>query len=179
VEFACSDVKSTAVGGGGAEVFGSDVIISDPLFCVPAPGAQAPTTGGSYRVVGGSPVLGMVTACGNTIGARGQGCTTTVTGVDDVPVASTIRLEQNAPNPFNPVTRINFALERGGRTTLRIFDVAGRVVTTLVDRDLPVGSHSMTWRGTNAQGRQVATGVYFYELRSGGQSLKKSMVLLK
>ncbi len=179
VEFACSDVRSAAVGGGGSEVFASSVIISDPLFCVPIPSAQAPTTFGSYRVVGGSPVLAASVACGKTMGARGQGCTTTVTGVDDVPVARGTRLEQNAPNPFNPVTRINFSIEHGGRTTLRIFDVAGRLVSTLVDRDLPAGPQSVTWRGMDAQGRQIATGVYFYELRTGGQAMTRSMVLLK
>ncbi|HEU4725255.1 MAG TPA: PA14 domain-containing protein, partial [Candidatus Eisenbacteria bacterium] len=179
VEFVCSDVRSSAVGGGGTEVFAADVIISDPLFCVPAPSAQAPTTGGSYRVVGGSPVLSTAALCGKSIGARGQGCTTTVTAIDDVPVARVTRLEQNAPNPFNPVTRIRFSLERGGRTTLRIFDVAGRVVSTLVDRDLAAGPHSITWRGTDDHGRQVATGVYFYELRNNGEASTRSMVLLK
>lgn len=179
VEFTCSDVRSMAVGGGGNEVFGADNIISDPLFCVPSPGAQAPTTGGSYRVVGSSPVLGPVTACGQTIGARGQGCSTTVTGVDGAPVIRATILKQNAPNPFNPVTRINFSIEHGGRTLLRIFDVAGRLVTTILDRDLPAGEHSVTWRGLDSQSRQVATGVYFYELRSGDEAQTRSMVLLK
>jgi hypothetical protein len=179
VEFSCSDVRSQGVGGGGSEVFGSDIMVSDPLFCVPAPGAQAPTTGGSYRVVGSSPVLGGVTACGKQIGARGPGCTSRVTAVEDLPAGHPTVLEQNAPNPFNPVTRISFYLERGGRVTLRIFDVAGRLVTTLVDRDLPAGPHSVTWRGHDDRGRQVATGVYFYALRSSKNVLTRSMVLLK
>ncbi|HEX4936025.1 MAG TPA: FlgD immunoglobulin-like domain containing protein, partial [Gemmatimonadaceae bacterium] len=70
-------------------------------------------------------------------------------------------------------------LPAGGRATLTIYDVAGRLVTTLVDRDLPAGRHSATWHGTDEQGRRVATGVYFYQLRSGGTSLTRSMVLLK
>lgn len=179
MEFTCSDVRSTAVGGGGSEVFGLDNIISDPLFCVPAPGAQAPTTGGGYRVVGSSPVLGTAGACGKAIGARGQGCTTTVTGVEATPLIRATVLKQNAPNPFNPVTRIDFSIERGAPTTLRIFDVAGRLVATLLDRTLPAGEHNVTWRGENSQNRQVATGVYFYELRSGENVLTRSMVLLK
>ncbi|HEY6572541.1 MAG TPA: PA14 domain-containing protein, partial [Candidatus Eisenbacteria bacterium] len=179
VEFNCSDVRSTAVGGGGSEVFGTDNIISDPLFCVPSPGAKAPTIGGGYRVVGSSPVLGLTGACGTTLGARGQGCTATVTGVDDMPVVRSTILKQNTPNPFNPVTRINFSIERGAPTTLRIFDVAGRLVATLLDRNLPAGEHSITWRGMDSQERQVATGVYFYELRSGEDVLTRSMVLLK
>jgi hypothetical protein len=178
VSFSCSDVRSQGVGGGGSEVFSPDVMVSDPLFCVPAPGAQAPTTGGSYRVVGSSPVLG-AGACGQRIGARGQGCTTTTTAVEETPLIRTIALEQNAPNPFNPETQIKFSTKSGGHVTLRIFDVAGRLVTTLVDRDLPAGPHSIMWRGLDDRNRQVATGVYFYVLRSAKDVLTRSMVLLK
>jgi len=179
VEFSCSDVRSPGVGGGGSEVFGPNTIISDPLFCVPAPGSQAPTTAGGYRVLGSSPVLTAGGACGSQIGARGAGCVTSVTAVDATPGYRATALEQNAPNPFNPETVIHFSLERGGRTSLRIFDVAGRLVTTLVDRDLPAGPQRITWRGRDGQGRPVATGVYFYVLRSGTEILTRSMVLLK
>ena len=179
--FTCSDVRGTAVGGGGAMNFVSGNIISDPLFCVPAPGTLAPTTAGSYRVIGSSPVLSVVAPCGGSIGARGVGCAPgALTAVDDVPaVPSATALSQNAPNPFNPSTRIDFALERGGRTTLRIYDVAGRLVASLVDRDLPAGPHTVSWRGMDRSGRAVSSGVYFYELRSGQTVLKRSMVLLK
>jgi flagellar hook assembly protein FlgD len=113
------------------------------------------------------------------MGARGVGCVTTVTGADETPVIRSTALSQNSPNPFNPTTRISFSVERGGRTTLRIFDIAGRLVATLLDQNLPAGSHSITWRGLDSRNRQVASGVYFYELRSGADVLTRSMVLLK
>jgi hypothetical protein len=179
VEFSCSDVRSNGVGGGGSEVFGANMLSSDPLFCVPAPGSQAPTTAGGYRVIGNSPVLAAASMCGSPMGARGVGCVTTVTGADETPVIRSTALSQNSPNPFNPTTRISFSVERGGRTTLRIFDIAGRLVATLLDQNLPAGSHSITWRGLDSRNRQVASGVYFYELRSGADVLTRSMVLLK
>jgi hypothetical protein len=180
LEFGCSDVRSAHVGGGGSEIFGPNVLISDPLFCAPAPGTMAPTTAGGYRVVASSPVLGATGSCGAPIGARGQGCATTaVTAAGAVPTVAATRLAQNVPNPFNPETRIAFTLERAGAITLRIFDVAGRLVTTLVDRTLPAGDHRVAWRGRDRQERPVASGVYFYELRHAGEVLRRSMVLLK
>jgi hypothetical protein len=180
VAFACSDVRTAEVGGSGIETIGADNIISDPGFCAPGSGTNAPTTRGSYRVVPSSPVLGAVTPCGQQIGARGPGCSSgAITAVATAPGVSGTRLEQNAPNPFNPTTRIGFTVPAGGPVTLTIYDVAGRLVTTLVDRDLPAGRHGVSWHGTDDQGRRVATGVYFYQLRSGGTSLTRSMVLLK
>ncbi|HSQ61494.1 MAG TPA: PA14 domain-containing protein [Acidobacteriota bacterium] len=180
IAFACSDVRSTGLGGLGLETLGADNIISDPGFCAPGSGARAPTLSGSYRVVPSSPVLSGVTPCGQQIGARGPGCSAgAITAVESAPGVLAGRLEQNAPNPFNPTTRIAFTVPRGGPTTLTIYDVAGRLVATLVDRDLPAGQHEVSWHGTDGLGRRVATGVYFYRLRSSGTSLTRSMVLLK
>lgn len=182
VDFSCSDVRSTDVGGDGTELFGANTIVSDPLFCVPAPGTLAPTTGGSYRVVSSSPVLSAAGACGSQIGARGPGCSSgAVTAVETPlsPVKPATALDQNVPNPFNPETRISFSVPQRGRVALRIYDPAGRVVATLVDRDMPSGQHVVTWRGTNDRNRRVASGVYFYQLRCGGELLTRSMVLLK
>ena len=182
IEFSCSDVRITEVGGAGNVIFGPNTIVSDPLFCVPAPGTLAPTTGGGYRVVSSSPVLSAAGACGAPIGARGPGCASgAVTAVEPAPSPGSpvTALEQNAPNPFNPETRISFTVPRSGRVTLRIYDPAGRVVTTLVDRDMPAGRHGVTWRGIDNRNRRVASGVYFYQLRRGGELLTRSMVLLK
>jgi len=89
------------------------------------------------------------------------------------------RLEQNAPNPFNPSTRIPFQLTRSGRVTLSIFDVAGRRVRDLVDRDLPAGVHAAEWDGRDDTGSAVASGVYFYRLQTGPQSETRRLVLVK
>lgn len=179
LEFSCSDVRSYYVGGSGIESFDASTIIADPEFCVPAPPAMSPTTGGGYRVANASPVLSAVTSCGGPIGAHGAGCGSATTAVTTSPGVAATVLEQNAPNPFNPETQIGFSLARGARTVLRIYDVAGRLVATLLDRDLPAGRHEVTWRGNDSRDRPVATGVYFYQVRSGGEVLTRSMVLLK
>jgi hypothetical protein len=182
LDFSCSDVRSTHVGGGGSAIYGANTIISDPLFCVPAPGSQAPTAAGGYRVGASSPVLNAAGTCGAAIGARGPGCSGgAITAVDPAPapIAPTAALGQNVPNPFNPETRISFSVPQSGRVTLRIYDPAGRLVATLVDRDMPAGSHGVTWRGLDGHGRRVASGVYFYQLRRGDALLTRSMVLLK
>ncbi len=100
-------------------------------------------------------------------------------GVDAVPRAAALRLAQNFPNPALGATRIPFALPRSERVTLRVFDAAGRVVATLVDRNLPAGSHSVEWRGEIAPGRRAPGGVYFYRLDSKSGSLSKRMILLR
>jgi len=182
VDFACSDVLRSGVAGSGSATYGSNVFESDPEFCVPGSGAQAPTTSGGYRVDDTSLVLEGQNLCGAQIGALGQGCGLAVTGVSaeaspKVPTAAV--LEQNTPNPFNPETRIGFTLPDGGPTTLRVFDAAGRLVATLVDRDLPAGRHEFQWQGRNTRNQLAASGVYFYQLRTNGKVMTRSMVLLK
>jgi hypothetical protein len=91
------------------------------------------------------------------------------------------RLEQNIPNPFNPVTTIVFYVPQGApqKTTLTVYDVTGAKVKTLTDRMLSSGRHEVRWNGTNDGGNRVGTGVYFYRLHMPGFSDTKKMVLLK
>lgn len=88
-------------------------------------------------------------------------------------------LEQNRPNPFNPSTTIQFGLPKGSRTTLRVFDVNGRLVRTLVDRSLPAGLHSAEWDGRNFHAIEVGSGIYFYELRAGSFIDRRRMALIR
>jgi len=101
-----------------------------------------------------------------------------VTGVDGG-TPRVYALGQNVPNPFNPSTIISFALPKAGKTELQIYDLRGRVVRTLLSKDMPVGHHTVTWRGKDDHGRQVASGVYFYQIRSGDFEARHRMVLLK
>ncbi|HEU4929788.1 MAG TPA: choice-of-anchor B family protein [Candidatus Krumholzibacteria bacterium] len=93
--------------------------------------------------------------------------------------AGAFHLKQNVPNPFNPSTRIPFELTRGGRVTLSIFDVAGRHVRSLVDRDFPAGTHETEWDGRDDAGQSASSGVYFYRLQTGSHSETRRMVLVK
>jgi hypothetical protein len=94
--------------------------------------------------------------------------------------ADTFSLRQNAPNPFNPSTEISFVVPEGGaNVSLRIYDVTGKLVKTLVDGHEPAGTRAVSWHGKNDQGRPVASGVYYYQMTGPAFSEKKKMVLLK
>ena len=99
-------------------------------------------------------------------------------GVDD-PVASKVGLAQNMPNPFNPKTTIAFTLPTPQDVTIDVFDIAGRRVVTLIDDSLGAGQHFVEWTGRDADGKKVASGIYFYRMNVGDQEFSKKMVLLK
>ena len=83
-------------------------------------------------------------------------------------------LGENYPNPFNPVTQIDFAVPEDGFTRLVIYDLRGREVVRLIERDYSAGYHSVKWDGSS-----VASGLYFYRLQSGKFVQTKKMMLLK
>jgi hypothetical protein len=74
---------------------------------------------------------------------------------------STFHLSQNYPNPFNPSTTMQYELSANARVRLKVYDILGREVKTLVDDTRPAGSYSVTWDGTNASGLPIASGIYF------------------
>jgi hypothetical protein len=92
---------------------------------------------------------------------------------------STFILYQNVPNPFNPSTRIAFTLPRQSHASLSIYNVEGKLVTTLVDDVFDEGDNQVSWNGIDANGNPVSSGVYFYRLKAGGETLTKKMILLK
>ncbi len=94
-------------------------------------------------------------------------------------VPATMALSQNHPNPFNPSTLISFNLPQAGQAVLRVFDVQGRLVDTLLEEDLPAGAHHVVWNGTGTDGSTVPSGVYFYRVEAEGNMLTKKMLLLK
>jgi Peptidase family M28/Fibronectin type III domain/FlgD Ig-like domain len=83
------------------------------------------------------------------------------------------------PNPFRPATTIPFTIGVRGEVLLRIFDVQGRVVRTLVDATLAPGPHSAVWDGLQPDGRPVGSGVYFVDLTAAEQTLRRKLVLLR
>jgi endonuclease I len=88
-------------------------------------------------------------------------------------------LHQNVPNPFNPITKLSFDLANAGHARLKVYDAAGRLVTTLVDGDLGVGDHDVIWNGRDDAGRISAAGVYLYRLETEDVIETKRMVLVK
>ncbi len=102
-----------------------------------------------------------------------------VGGLNPEPLPSSFELYQNRPNPFNPTTTIDFYIDKPTDVRLEVFNVLGELVKTLVDRSMDTGQHSVIWDGSDGQGDKMASGVYFYRLKTGSGSLTKKMVLLK
>lgn len=90
-------------------------------------------------------------------------------------------LEQNYPNPFNPTTKISWQSPVGGWQTLKVYDILGNEVATLVDEYKPAGKYSVDFNTSNlTAGRQgLPSGVYLYQLRSGLNVKTRKMILLK
>ncbi|MDH4038139.1 MAG: T9SS type A sorting domain-containing protein [Candidatus Krumholzibacteria bacterium] len=94
-------------------------------------------------------------------------------------VQPSLWLGQNQPNPFNPSTSIRFAVPVASRVSLRVYDVAGRLVRTLADQDYAAGEHGVTWDGRDGRGEAVSAGVYFYRLAALDETRTRKMILLK
>ena len=106
----------------------------------------------------------------------GQTINVNITG-GDAPRA--YRLAQNFPNPFNPSTTIRFNMKVKGLVTIRVYDVAGRLVRTLVNEVRDAGAYSAVWDGRNNGGAGVASGIYFYKMETAGFLATKKLVLLR
>jgi hypothetical protein len=91
-----------------------------------------------------------------------------------------LTLYQNHPNPFNPSTAISYYVPVAGQVTLDVYDSSGRLVVRLASSERQSkGTHSVEWQGLDASGRTVSSGVYFYRLTSGKETISKKMVLLR
>jgi len=88
-------------------------------------------------------------------------------------------LSQNYPNPFNPTTEIEFSLPEWSNVQLAVYNVLGQKIKTLFNAKVPAGRYKVTWDGTNDFGRQVASGVYLYKLKTNKVQKVKKMILLR
>jgi subtilisin-like proprotein convertase family protein len=120
----------------------------------------------AWELITQPPLVGVCDTCQSLVG---------------VPVptrGSQVALGANHPNPFSLSTDISFELARPGRATLRIYDVAGQVVATLVDGELSAGPHTVRWDGRDQSRTQVASGVYFYKLSTGNDHGMRRMLVV-
>ncbi len=100
--------------------------------------------------------------------------------VPDIPPATTARLWQNVPNPFNPITTIGYHVSTAASVSLTVFDLSGRRVRTLLaNTQLNPGNYTANWNGRDEAGRAVAGGVYLYRLKVGANTQTRRMVLAK
>ena len=86
---------------------------------------------------------------------------------------------ENYPNPFNPATTFSFHLPETGHFVLKIYDIRGREVVTLVDRELMKGSHEEIWSGQDNFGMATASGVYICQLSYQGKIFRKKILLAR
>ena len=106
---------------------------------------------------------------------------TSALGVDDnESIPNQFALHQNYPNPFNPSTQISFDIPDGGEyIMLNIYNILGQNVSTLVNGVMNPGRYTMDWNATDEIGNPVASGIYFYELRSESFTARKKMLLIR
>lgn len=145
----------------------------------------SPIEPGSFATKYYAPGIGSILEVSSTTGARlelvevrGQIISPDgITGVDRIDngaIPARFGLSQNFPNPFNPTTEIRFELDQSGRTTLKVFNAIGQQVATLVDGDLPAGTHRVTFESSN-----LPAGIYLYQLEAGGRKEVHKMALVK
>ena len=95
------------------------------------------------------------------------------------PIPLKFELSQNYPNPFNPSTEIQFAIPTNQRVTINVYNLLGKQVKTLVDKTVTAGRYKISWDGSDRFGTQVASGIYFYELRFKDMIKMRKMLLLR
>ena len=107
--------------------------------------------------------------------------TRTVT-VEQAPLASMVEeftILPAYPNPFNPSTTIKYGLDNDSKVTVAIYDIAGNLISTLVNTEQIQGWHSVIWNGTNQQGEQAPAGIYISRITSGNEVKTTKLMLLK
>jgi len=105
------------------------------------------------------------------------GTTETQASTHNAPVS--FRLEQNFPNPFNPMTVIRFSLPDQMQVKIVLYDVLGRLVRTLVDKELPAGDREVMWDGKSDGGVNAPSGVYLCRITAGRETAVRRMLLVK
>jgi predicted phage tail protein len=94
-------------------------------------------------------------------------------------IPTAFELSQNYPNPFNPTTKIAFALPQNSFVSLKIYDMLGREIKSLLNSEMLAGNHSIDWNGEDNNGFKVASGAYIYKITAGNFMAVKKMVLIK
>jgi len=97
----------------------------------------------------------------------------------DAAVPTVFALHQNSPNPFNPTTSIKYDMPKAGDVQIAVFNVLGQRVTDLINGYQEAGSHEVVWNGKDDAGSSVASGIYFYRIKTSEFSDTKKMLLMK
>jgi hypothetical protein len=130
-------------------------------------------------MIAGRPADGYIAIATHGNGMYSSNFANDVLSVDEPTLPNTFELGQNFPNPFNPSTNIPFILARSGLVTIKIYDLMGREIITLLDSDKNEGSYHVTWLGKDKFGESMPSGIYIYQIKSGELIRSKKMHLLK
>jgi hypothetical protein len=96
-----------------------------------------------------------------------------------VVIPESFNLSQNFPNPFNPITEIQYSIPVDSKVVLNVYDISGRLVKTLISNYQSAGYHSVKWDGSNESGIMSSSGIYFYRMTTGEYTEMRKMILLK
>jgi hypothetical protein len=105
-----------------------------------------------------------------------------VTGIEEfdlTTIPETFALHQNYPNPFNPETTIRFDLPRAVDVTLRIFNLIGEEIVTLINEKMTAGAHTLKWNGQNTNRQPAGSGIYLLRLQAGNEVMVKKMLVVR
>jgi len=100
-------------------------------------------------------------------------------GEENIPILQKVTLYPNYPNPFNPFTIISFSILEDTKVNLKVYNIKGQVVNTLLKKYIESGEHKITWDGKDNNNKPVASGIYFYKISVGNEKKDKKMLLLK
>ena len=103
---------------------------------------------------------------------------TLFTGSGEIIIPAT-RLDNNYPNPFNPITNIDFSIKETGNVIIEVYNLKGQLVNTLINEIKEMGDHTAIWNGTDNAGKPVSSGVYFYKMKTDNYTATKKMILMK
>jgi len=101
------------------------------------------------------------------------------TDASDLTVPTITELRGNYPNPFNPSTNISFSTTQAGHVSIRIYNMRGQLVKTLLNEDLEAAYHNIAWNGKDKFDNDVSSGIYFYNMRTENYNSTKKMILMK
>jgi hypothetical protein len=137
------------------------------LVALPALAAPPPPPGGHLPVFEGGANQGAYPPLSASAGEPGP------------PALGSLLEASSSPNPFRGTTTIRFTLASGDEARLRIFDLAGRQVRDLTHRAAAAGPQEVSWDGRDGESRALPSGVYFFQLDSGGRSVTRKLALLR
>jgi hypothetical protein len=95
------------------------------------------------------------------------------------PRVKVYRLCQNIPNPFTKHTVISYTIPTSQMVSLKIYDLSGRIVKTLIDKSMKAGYHKVSWDGKSNSGTKVRSGIYFYRLEAGSFKSTQKLIFLR